>query len=251
MKHETFTVEPEDPHRECWDLLPWLANGRLAPLERTRIEAHLAGCAACRDELAAQRELRERMLTREPLATSPTASFEKLWSRIEELEREVPAGGGPEDEAAQDEMRQHDVAPSEDETQVARPRTPAPRGGQVPLARWLVAAVVVQAIALAWLASVLFPRASQDAWPYRTVTSAPVPAAGVPHVRVVFARDATIEDVQQMLGRRGLVIVSGPSAADVFIVAAGQEPRRTAGEIVAQLREDPLVRFVERAGPAP
>ena len=40
------------------DLLPDHAHGALAPAERARVDAHLATCAACRDELALLRSMR-------------------------------------------------------------------------------------------------------------------------------------------------------------------------------------------------
>jgi len=42
--------------RAIEERLPWLANGSLPPAERLEVEAHLAGCAACRAALAATRE---------------------------------------------------------------------------------------------------------------------------------------------------------------------------------------------------
>jgi len=47
----------KDPHRETRDLMPWLITGRLGPEERARIETHLAACADCSRELAAERAL--------------------------------------------------------------------------------------------------------------------------------------------------------------------------------------------------
>jgi len=43
-----------DTHAEAWALLPWLANGRLGAEDREWVEAHVAGCAECRAELASQ-----------------------------------------------------------------------------------------------------------------------------------------------------------------------------------------------------
>ena len=35
-----------DTHAEAWALLPWLANGRIAPEDREWVESHL-GSAEC------------------------------------------------------------------------------------------------------------------------------------------------------------------------------------------------------------
>ncbi len=45
---QTGNTETEHPD----DLLPWYANGTLEGEEREAVEAHLAGCQQCRDELA-------------------------------------------------------------------------------------------------------------------------------------------------------------------------------------------------------
>ncbi|MEJ7651094.1 MAG: zf-HC2 domain-containing protein [Nakamurella sp.] len=42
----------ESTHRELRESLGWLAIGRVEDAERSRLEAHLDGCAACRAELA-------------------------------------------------------------------------------------------------------------------------------------------------------------------------------------------------------
>lgn len=44
-------------HQRWLELLPFLANGALAGDERVALEAHLAQCAACRAELAAEQRL--------------------------------------------------------------------------------------------------------------------------------------------------------------------------------------------------
>ena len=49
-----------DTHAEAWALLPWLANGRIQASDREWVEAHVAVCAECRAELAAQRDDRRR-----------------------------------------------------------------------------------------------------------------------------------------------------------------------------------------------
>ncbi|HEY1929533.1 MAG TPA: zf-HC2 domain-containing protein [Caulobacteraceae bacterium] len=52
-----------DNHRQTQALLPWYLTGRLDPDEAGRVEAHLDECGACRDELAAERRLREAVLS--------------------------------------------------------------------------------------------------------------------------------------------------------------------------------------------
>jgi hypothetical protein len=50
------------PHDDVKELLPWLVNGSLTPTETERAEAHLAECADCRADLAAERQLAEAVV---------------------------------------------------------------------------------------------------------------------------------------------------------------------------------------------
>ena len=50
-----MTPRIPDTHAEAWALLPWHANGRISADDREWVEAHVAGCAECRAELASQR----------------------------------------------------------------------------------------------------------------------------------------------------------------------------------------------------
>jgi len=88
-----------DTHAEAWALLPWLANGRVAPEDREWLEAHVQVCAECRAELASQRLVashvnREEPATPQPAASEEQRSFNKLWARIEASESAAtPATG--------------------------------------------------------------------------------------------------------------------------------------------------------------
>lgn len=48
-----------DAHEEAQGLLPWRANGTLAPEEAARVDAHLELCEVCRADLAANLALRD------------------------------------------------------------------------------------------------------------------------------------------------------------------------------------------------
>jgi hypothetical protein len=117
-----------DTHAEAWALLPWLANGRIAPEDREWVEAHVSGCADCRAELAAQRLVvsqvsRDEAAVPQPAASEEQRSFNKLWARIEAAES-VSTGSA-----------------SGSGTSAGAARTSR-------TVRWLAAAVVVQAIGL-------------------------------------------------------------------------------------------------------
>jgi hypothetical protein len=160
------------------------------------------------------------------VAYLPAASFDNLWSRIEELERELPASGSRH-------AGVHDVSRS-------RPSRLSS------VSRWLVAAVVVQAVGLAWVAGVLVSDRTEQDWPFETVTSAATGHTGPPRFRVVFARDLTLQGMQQVLDEHGLAIVRGSGSSDVFTLAAPSRGAAPDSDLVlTRLRSDTRVRFAE------
>src|ERR1700742_3956920 len=70
-------------HEEAWRSLPWLPNGRLSQAERDKIEPHVRGCAACREELAFQRLLCNALTEPDRVTYAPGPSFRKLMERID------------------------------------------------------------------------------------------------------------------------------------------------------------------------
>lgn len=44
-------------HRQAQSVLPWYVTGRLDAAERAAVDEHLANCAACREDLQAEREI--------------------------------------------------------------------------------------------------------------------------------------------------------------------------------------------------
>ena len=204
-------------HSDAWDLIPWVANGRAAADQHARFDQHLAGCAECRAELAAQHELMQAMQTRPTVETMPHASLQKLWARID---------GEPRVEHSPDPVRR---------------RWPGQN-------QWLAAAVVVQTLLLGVLSIVLLNSRGSDAdqGAYRTVSSsAAVPAA--PAVRAVFSADMRLEELQGLLERARLHIVNGPTAEGVLTLALAT-PGDDAAQALAILRADPHARFAEPIG---
>src|SRR6202012_2249105 len=52
---------PGDPHQQVQTLLPWYMNGTLDAGEVAAVEAHLAECGECRDDLAVERAIGQDM----------------------------------------------------------------------------------------------------------------------------------------------------------------------------------------------
>jgi anti-sigma factor RsiW len=74
-----------DTHAEAWALLPWLANGRIQASDREWVEAHVAVCAECRAEVAAQRMMSTAMnaAPRPGNGHRRAAFVQPQWARIE------------------------------------------------------------------------------------------------------------------------------------------------------------------------
>jgi anti-sigma factor RsiW len=217
-----------DTHAEAWALLPWLANGRIAPEEREWVEAHVQTCAECRAELAAQRMVVSHV-TRTDAAPAPAAasdeqrSFNKLWARIEAAESASMPITGTGSAAA-----------------------PATRSSRT--VRWLAAAVVVQALGLGALGMAFNQdRGASSSPDIRTVSDSET-RLNAPAVTVVFAPDASISSINTLLEHQGLSIVEGPGLQGNFTaelspdaVASGA----SAESVAAVMKKDPNVTLAE------
>jgi len=217
-----------DTHAEAWALIPWLANGRIGADDREWVEAHVAGCAECRAELASQQRIASRMSRDEGPETGgdEQKSFNKLWARIEAAEAAtLPAAATPQAAGAARASR---------------------------TVRWLAAAVVVQALGLGALGylsiqdSGAMPRGDS---PDQIVTVAdPQPRLNAPAVRIVFAPQASIETINTLLTHQGLSIVSGPGVQGNFTAVLSQDAVASgaSAESVAQvISKDPNVSFAQ------
>jgi hypothetical protein len=215
-----------DTHAEAWNLLPWLANGRIEAADREWVEAHVHTCAECRAELASQRTLATQMRDAGTPAAAEAAqeqrSFDKLWSRIEAAEAATtPARNG--------------------QVSAATPR------GASRTVRWLAAAVVVQAIGLGVLGLALRGNADDGSDPFKTVTTEDT-RLNAPAVRIVFAPETSIGTINTLLTHQGLTIVEGPGRVGNFTaelspdaVASGA----SADTVAAVMLKDPNVTFAE------
>jgi anti-sigma factor RsiW len=204
-------------HRTAWDLIPWMANGRLSADDRESVEVHLAHCAECRSELVAQQTVMAAMSRDTVIESMPTASFQKLMSRIDTA---VPV----------------------------RAANPPPRRVRRPqLTGWLSAAVVLQALLLGALATSLYQSRTGGSAQFRTVSSAPV-QPGAPCVRAVFSPTLTLGELQALLEKAKLRIVAGPSEDGVYSLALAS-PKDDARRALLTIRSHPAARFAEPVGP--
>jgi hypothetical protein len=217
-----------DTHAEAWDLLPWMANGRIAPADREWVDAHVQVCAECRAELSAQRVLSANLSqdgdepapAMNPRTSDEQRSFDKLWARIEAAESATPVA------------------------QVASARA---RGVSRPV-RWLAAAVIVQGVGLA-LFGFNALRSADSAKPgYVTVTSEAPVRGNAPMVSLVFEPKASIDTINTLLAHQGLSIVSGPGLSGNFTAALSADAvasGASAESVAAVISKDPNVTFAQ------
>lgn len=222
MKRGSFTGA-FDIHQECWELLPWIANERAAAKDVTRVESHLRECSECQQELEAQRRLRDAIRTEESIVLAPQTSLQKLMQRID-------------DESAVERTDPAMLA----ELRPARARW----------SRWLPIAAAIQGVTIAALLGALWieSRETLTAPRFTTLTSPGTLARGAV-LRVVFADNVTLDEVNQILRSIDAQIIAGPSEAGVYTLGLTASATRAehVADALARLRSDNRVLFSESA----
>jgi hypothetical protein len=217
-------------HRQAWDLIPWIVNGSAPESEQLLVQAHLAACADCRQELAFQRQLQAAMAQPDGAELDMHASWQRLRKRLDAAAR--PAA------AANQQRRLRGVDQ-----------------GWMP---WLVAVVVVQAIGLGALGAAWWSRPAAGSGPavatssaYRTL-AAPEAIAPEATIRVVFAPDVSLAQVQATLAAARLQVRAGPSEVGVWTLGPAGDSNQAATEAaLRELRAQSSVRFAEAVAGAP
>jgi hypothetical protein len=219
-------------HDEVWANIPWVVNERLGGRERERAERHFETCATCRTELDHQRRLRGVVLLETNIEVVPNASLHKLLARIDSGQEPIPVAGEPVEEA----------------TVVPFPkRVPEISRAKTVRTRWLVAAVVVQAVALTVLASAFVRGGTAEGEAYRVRSSGShLPPDTI--ARVVFASETTSAEMQSLLVGCRLQVTDGPTESGVYSVrsaSVGAGAAVGAESAAACLRSSGAVRFAE------
>lgn len=210
MQDPSLTERP--PHDEAEELLPWYATGQLDDADRARVEAHLASCAYCRQQLVLERQLIDEFQQMSPQVES---GWERLKNRIE-----APVA-----------------------TPAAAPRPTVARRNVLAelwalLNRPAVAAFAVAQLAFVVVAGSVLLSLSRPS--YQALGSAPAPAAA--NVIVMFRADATVEDVRDSLRGAGASIVDGPTPADAYLLHVAPQRREAA---LAKLHANGNVQMAE------
>jgi hypothetical protein len=214
-------------HEDISALLPWYINGSIGELERQRVDAHLILCAGCRDELAQEQLIYRGMTADAAVEYMPAASLKRLQARLDG----VVIGASSDSRAQLPAARE--------------------RRGRRPM-RWqglMAASVAVMAVALSLLAADRWmqTRGHASAPDYYTVTT-PTPHAPGEVIRAVFSPTITLVELQAVLDEAQLRIISGPTEAGVYSLAASSG--RPVSSSLASLRRDEKVRFAEITQPS-
>ncbi len=196
-------------HKEVSTLLAWYVNETLTERDRQRVNAHVRDCAVCRDDLMIERRLYEGISMDAGVDFVPAAALKRLNTRLDQLE-------------------------------VSDPTVPSTRSS-VGMTRWLglvAASIAVMAVGLhEWR--------SRPAL-YRTVTSADLRSPDEV-IRAVFSPTITLVELQAILDEAQLQIMSGPTEAGVYSLAA--KSTRPTSTSLALLRRHATVRFAESTRP--
>jgi hypothetical protein len=185
------------------------------------LDAHLSVCADCRNELALELHVYRGMTAGPAVEYMPTASLKRLQARLD--------GIGTADAAT--------VA-----ADARSAAAPGPRS--MPWPGVMAASIAVMAVALSLLAAdrwlQLRAPAAQPNY-YTVTTAAPRPQGEV--IRAVFSPNITLVELQSILDEAQLRIVSGPTEAGVYSLAA--KSGRSVSASLALLRGHAKVRFAE------
>lgn len=198
-----------DPHQQTQSLLPWYINGTLGENEVATVEAHLAECAECRSDLAAEQTLGT------DIASVPM-DVEKGWAAMRARLDDRASGRTP-------------IIPSE------RPRLSFMRRS-IPMG-WVLSAQAAAAVFVLGVARIAAPAPEPL---FHTLSATPQPQPG--NVLVIFRPDTAEHDLRASLLRSGARLVGGPTASDAYVLHVAQAERDTA---LSRLRSDGHVVLAE------
>jgi len=205
-------------HEAVAQLIPWYVNETLNDRERARVERHISGCPACRNDLALEKRIYQGVSAASAVEYMPTASLNRLREKLD---------GKP-------------VADAQEAVAALMPRHRR-------LRHWrgvTAASIAVMAAAIGLLAADrwLQDRGRRAAPQFYTVT---IDGARSPDevVRAVFSPNITLVELQSLLDEAQLRIISGPSEAGVYSLAA--KSNLPVSKSLALLRQHAAVRFAE------
>ena len=197
-------------HQDVRTLLPWYVSNGLDPAERARVEAHLAGCAGCREEVDGERAMARRVAA---MPVGVDIGWATLRRRIE-AGRALPLRRGPFE-------------------RLRAAMTGAPRATFVIAAQFLL---LVGAVA--W-----FGRPDRPAL-YHVLSAPTAPAKG--NAILMFAPGTPVGRATRLLIRADARVIDGPTETGAFVLTLPDASRQ---KTLVGLRNDPAVTLAEPLDP--
>ena len=198
-------LQLRDAHDEAQMMLPWRVNGTLEPGDAALFEAHLAECAECRADLAAN------LMLRELYAALPTTGEPARPALLGALEGRLPPAG--------------------DSSWRFLKRRLSSSWGKAAQAAVAAAAAVALVLAVA--------PTEQDSG-FRLLGSDAPAQQG--NALVMFAPETPERDLRAALEQAGARLVDGPTASGAYIV---QVPAQRRAQALEGLRDLPQVVLAE------
>ncbi len=208
-------------HQQAWEMIPWIVNHSVTQAEYRAAQEHLRLCADCRAELAFQERVQAALSAPQADLGDVEKGWHSLCARLDNGERFPPRRREPDPERAGASMHA--------------------------TTRWLVAAVVVEAVALGALSAASRSNrvASQPRSAYHRLSDPDHVCAAAP-IGVVLAPGMTLEQLRVLLNAAHLQVVAGPGDAGIWSLAPITDATAAATEgALRELRRNPHVRLAE------
>ena len=178
---EIFSLRPSE-HDAVHKLMPWFVNGTLSARESDRVEAHLAECGECREDLAFERNLARGI-------ASQMLNADDGWKAMQ--------------------LRMAQEAPQAREAGAVRLLR-----RRVPVA-WAMVGSLAASVALAVVLAGAWPGPVPQQT-YHTLGSAAADRQG--QLVVLFKPDTTEQEMRVILAAQRARLVDGPTAAGAYVL---------------------------------
>jgi hypothetical protein len=208
---------PGDPHQQVQTLLPWYMNGTLDAGEVAAVEAHVADCAECREDLAMERAIGQNMAG---IPLDVDRGWAAMRGRIERKPAPEPVSivGEPTNVVP---LRKNWLQRS------------------IPVG-WALAAQAAAAVLIISAGRLIIIPAVAPEPLYHTLGSAPQTVPG--NMVVIFRPDTIEQDLRGAVVASGAELVGGPTASDAYVLRVASAERTTA---LARLRANGHVVLAE------
>ena len=235
----------DDIHRRTWEQMTWVVGGSADAATRDEVVRHLAGCERCRQEYDFQCRLRDALQAEPAAATGhgqagheADSALQGLWQRVDEQNAHDTAQAPA---AAATAATAGAAMPAAAPQPAASPPGRRPAANAPAWTRWLVAAVVVQAVGLVLMSG---PALRPETAPgYGTLSSAPT-ATPAAQLRVAPAPGMSLGEWQALLRSERLRVVDTSADGRYYGLATEGSGPADAG-LLARLRADPRLLMVE------